>query len=855
MKKVVMSIAEYRDGCDVAHALLRAAPRLLSALAGSWGKGRDESRPGRLKPAPRLRGLLIVGLATALSAVAQYRTNPPTVLETTPPAVTRGNSTDVRVEGINLRGAHQVVFDNPGVAGVVKHVNELGDFTENRSGQRPSINVGGFPPRNQVTLEVTVDAGAQTGPYRYRLVTAEGSTNTGTLVVEPYYGEVPEIEPNEAIPEAMLQTEYVFLPAIVAGTIRAPGDEDFFTFRATGGREVVFEMTAQVIGSALRWGMDLYDAQGKPLASRRVDDSKPGTALAWVMPADGRYTLRVHDVERGGSRRHTYRVKIGEFPYLTGAWPLGVRKGAATEVSFYGFNLGDQRRTSVEGKPGFEQTPAQEVTLKAARGVTHNKIRMAVGEYQEAAEQGETTRQAPQEMPVPSTMNGRIRGRETGPDQDYYRFRARKGAQYVVEVEAQRFGSPLDSVVEVLDAAAKPIPRATVRAIQATALTLADRDSASPGLRLLSADGLAVGDYVRIGNEILRIEALPRGPDDDFRFDSFGGQRIGYWDTTPEAHAVDTPVHKVRVYPPGRTFAPNGLPVTTLYYRNDDGGPLQGKDSRLSFTAPADGEYLVRVRDIRGKEGEEYAYRLTVREPKPDFLLDLSPSNPNVPRGGRTALRVTAARLDGFDAPIEVTVRDLPAGVRATSGTIAPGQDSTVLILEADADAKLPKAVPLQVVGRAGAVARVASADDKLRYLALATTPDVRVETEQREVVLEAGGTAEVMVAVKREKGFDGRVPISVLNLPPGVRVLDVGLNGVLITEEETRQKFVLEAKPWVKPMEQSITLTGEVETRSFLKSFFASAPITLKIAAKRADADAAQRPGSRAGAAGAPRR
>jgi hypothetical protein len=51
-----MILAEYSsDGNDVAHALLRAAPRLISAPAG--GKGRDESRPGRLKPAPQRASL------------------------------------------------------------------------------------------------------------------------------------------------------------------------------------------------------------------------------------------------------------------------------------------------------------------------------------------------------------------------------------------------------------------------------------------------------------------------------------------------------------------------------------------------------------------------------------------------------------------------------------------------------------------------------------------------------------------------------------------------------------------------------------------------------------------------------
>src|SRR5574341_2140914 len=92
-------------------------------------------------------------------------------------------------------------------------------------------------------------------------------------------------------------------------------------------------------------------------------------------------------------------------------------------------------------------------------------------------------------------------------------------------------------------------------------------------------------------------------------------------------------------------------------------------------------------------------------------------------------------------------------------------------------------------------------------------------------------------VAVKRNKGFDGRVPISVLNLPPGVRVLDVGLNGVLVNEDETTRSFVLEAKPWVKPLEQPIALAGTVETYSPIRSDYASAPILLKVVPKQASA------------------
>ena len=39
-------------------------------------------------------------------------------------------------------------------------------------------------------------------------------------------------------------------------------------------------------------------------------------------------------------------------------------------------------------------------------------------------------------------------------------------------------------------------------------------------------------------------------------------------------------------------------------------------------------------------------------------------------------------------------------------------------------------------------------------------------------------------------------MPVEVRNLPPHVRVLDVGLNGVLITEDESRRSFTMEALP-----------------------------------------------------------
>src|SRR6185369_5360467 len=144
---------------------------------------------------------------------------------------------------------------------------------------------------------------------------------------------------------------------------------------------------------------------------------------------------------------------------------------------------------------------------------------------------------------------------------------------------------------------------------------------------------LNINDYVMLGNELLRIRAMPTHPDADMVFFSVAGQRTGYLDTTPTHEPMGAPMYRVEIHPPGATFPPNGYPNFTIYYRNDDGGPGYGKDARLFFDPPADGEYQVRVGDARGQGGPGYGYRLTVRPPRPSFTVSFGPTNPAVWKG------------------------------------------------------------------------------------------------------------------------------------------------------------------------------------------------------------------------------
>ena len=80
---------------------------------------------------------------------------------------------------------------------------------------------------------------------------------------------------------------------------------------------------------------------------------------------------------------------------------------------------------------------------------------------------------------------------------------------------------------------------------------------------------------------------------------------------------------------------------------------------------------------------------------------------------------------------------------------------------------------------------------------------------------------------VERRNGFAGRVPLEVRGLPHGVRVLDVGLNGILVTERETQRTVVLYAEPWVQPGDRPFVVLARREGK---RTEHATRAVTLKI-------------------------
>jgi hypothetical protein len=259
-------------------------------------------------------------------------------------------------------------------------------------------------------------------------------------------------------------------------------------------------------------------------------------------------------------------------------------------------------------------------------------------------------------------------------------------------------------------------------------------------------------------------------------------------------------MYKVEIHPPGTTFPDNGMPVFALPYRNDDGGPGYGKDSRLFFDPPADGTYQVRVADARGAGGPTHAYRLTVRPPKPDFAISVSPTSPKVWTGGTLPVTVTLNRTDGFDGDVAVEFVGLPAGYVSAPTVVEAGFTTATLGLTSVPAAYGPSMPgPVKLVAKAAIGGKPVVREVTLASVGPADPGDVVAAADRKELVLKPGHEAKFVVKIDRRNGFTGRVPLDVLGLPHGVTVQNIGLNGILCTERDTEREVVLKAEPWVK--------------------------------------------------------
>jgi len=212
-------------------------------------------------------------------------------------------------------------------------------------------------------------------------------------------------------------------------------------------------------------------------------------------------------------------------------------------------------------------------------------------------------------------------------------------------------------------------------------------------------------------------------------------------------------------------------------------------DPTLRYTVPAGvTEVALAIRDLQGKGGVGYTYRVDVAASLPAFEVVLAASEASVPRGGTAAVPVTVARR-GYIGPISLSLDNPPAGLTARPSTLAENQTAGVITIAASAGSAFGPAYVRVVARGQGADGPIVRSATKLLVFAksgnfpIATMlqptlvvadaePDpVVIDAPDGPIALAHGTGTPVVLKAVRAPGADAELAITPLPLPAGLAV------------------------------------------------------------------------------------
>jgi hypothetical protein len=300
------------------------------------------------------------------------------------------------------------------------------------------------------------------------------------------------------------------------------------------------------------------------------------------------------------------------------------------------------------------------------------------------------------------------------------------------------------------------------------------------------------------------------GDQDVFRFDAKAGDEIV---AEVMARRLDSPLDSVL-----RLTDAKGKQLAVNDDCEDKSAALltHQADSRILFKLPASGTYYLYLADTQHKGGSDYAYRLRVSKPQPDFELRVTPSGINARSGSTVPVSVHAIRRDGFAGDIAVKLKDAPAGFSLEGAVIPAGQNQvrmtlTVPVVHIEAPHKLTFEGHATIAGHEVHHAAIA-AEDMMQafyyhHLVASSELVVRVMGNNRPPVtwkaytdkpvkVSSGATTSVQIPVPNQR-LGGQVQMTLNEPPDGITIQSVtpSPTGVNITFKADPAK----AKPGLK--------------------------------------------------------
>src|SRR5439155_101011 len=207
-----------------------------------------------------------------------------------------------------------------------------------------------------------------------------------------------------------------------------------------------------------------------------------------------------------------------------------------------------------------------------------------------------------------------------------------------------------------------------------------------------------------MGDELVQLMFVPDQPDIDPVVKNFAGERLALFNTSPEAHTADSSVYKVQLLKPGEEMPPNGLPIFTLTYRNDDRRPGFAEDPKPGASFEVVGRASLAGRELVRVADPDRPLRLVSLMPAPDLVVSAEPKEIVLEPGQEVPLTIKCDRRNGFAGRVPYQIANLPpsvvvADIGFTGGFVTEKESSRTVRLRA-ADWAEALEQPVYVVGQ-----------------------------------------------------------------------------------------------------------------------------------------------------------
>ncbi len=693
-------------------------------------------------------------IALVLACFNAVSAQEPVINGTVPGAVAPGSSLPLQINGGNLAPAKKLWLSFPAEAGLAEGID--------KNGENPG----------QVTYRVNVPPNTPCGIQAMRVVTDKGVSPLRFLFID----DLPSIASvGSNVQQAAAQT--VSIPTAIDGSV-AGLSWQYFKFPAQAGQRLSIEVLARRIGSSLDPMIRLLDIKGRELA---YNDDTPGlnsdSSLVYTFKDAGEYIIELRDIKYGAG---FYRLRIGDFPVATVAYPLAIQRGTAANVTLAGFGVDGLAPISV-AVPQDYPSGWMNVSLKRPNGASGYSMVEVVSTPQFLEQEPNNGPEQANRVELGQDINGRL---DVPGDADRFIFTAKKDQTVSFFGITRQQGSPTDLNFKILNK-------------DGGQLAAAEDNGTNEGS--LSFKFPADGDYVlfvedlnhRGGSEHAYRIAVTMSPPqfslaaslDTFNIPAGGSVmatvttvRTGYAGPI-ELSATNLPAGVTAsksVIGVGRNDAVITLQAAPEFaagelYQINIVGTAKIGDADVTVPAEIGGVLKTRNNAMRWSPSHLNRFLATSSAPAPGFSWRVEPNSVVFGKDLSSKVKLIATRAAGFEEGVVVAIappqNGLPAGVTIAVKNVDKGQTEAELVISANNQAPLGEFT----AGLTGTLKQGDKTVVQGLALRLNLTVPMTIKLEPATGKIAKGSELVVKAIVDRNPAFTGPVNVALQNLPAGI--------------------------------------------------------------------------------------